>query len=48
MPAPIFCQENRLVALGATFIGLTLLRSDEIDAYEAERERKGPVTSILL
>ena len=29
MPAPIFCQENRLVALGATFIGLTLLRLHE-------------------
>jgi 3-isopropylmalate/(R)-2-methylmalate dehydratase small subunit len=29
-------------------IGLTLTRSDAIDAYEADRERVGPVTSILL
>jgi 3-isopropylmalate/(R)-2-methylmalate dehydratase small subunit len=29
-------------------IGLTLTRSDMIDAYEADREREGPVTSILL
>ncbi len=29
-------------------IGLTLLRAGAIDAYEADREREGPVTSILL
>jgi 3-isopropylmalate/(R)-2-methylmalate dehydratase small subunit len=29
-------------------IGLTLRRSDVIDAYEADREREGPVTTILL
>jgi 3-isopropylmalate/(R)-2-methylmalate dehydratase small subunit len=29
-------------------IGLTLTRSDAIDAYEADREREGPVTTILL
>jgi len=29
-------------------IGLTLRRSEVIDAYEAEREREGPVTTILL
>ena len=29
-------------------IGLTLRRSEVIDAYEADREREGPVTTILL
>jgi 3-isopropylmalate/(R)-2-methylmalate dehydratase small subunit len=29
-------------------IGLTLLRSEAIDAYEADREREGPVTTVLL
>jgi 3-isopropylmalate/(R)-2-methylmalate dehydratase small subunit len=29
-------------------IGLTLTRSDAIDAYEASRERQGPVTTVLL
>ena len=29
-------------------IGLTLQRAGAIDAYEADREREGPVTSILL
>ena len=29
-------------------IGLTLRRSEVIDAYEANREREGPVTTILL
>ena len=29
-------------------IGLTLRRSGVIDAYEADREREGPVTTILL
>jgi 3-isopropylmalate/(R)-2-methylmalate dehydratase small subunit len=29
-------------------IGLTLLKGDDIDAYEASRERQGPNTSVLL
>lgn len=29
-------------------IGLTLLRSEAIDAYESDREREGPVTTVLL
>lgn len=29
-------------------IGLTLRRSEAIDGYEADREREGPVTTILL
>ncbi len=29
-------------------IGLTLLQSEEIDAYENSREREGPVTTTLL
>ena len=29
-------------------IGLTLRRSEVIDGYEADREREGPVTTILL
>jgi len=29
-------------------IGLTLRRSEVIDAYEADREREGPVTTVLL
>ena len=29
-------------------IGLTLLQADAITAYEADREREGPVTTVLL
>jgi 3-isopropylmalate/(R)-2-methylmalate dehydratase small subunit len=29
-------------------IGLTLLKGEDIDAYEATRERQGPVTTVLL
>ena len=29
-------------------IGLTMLKSSDIDAYEASRERQGPVTTVLL
>jgi 3-isopropylmalate/(R)-2-methylmalate dehydratase small subunit len=43
----IDAEIKRRLLNGLDDIGVTLQASDAIDAYEAERERKGPVTTAL-
>ena len=47
VPFELEAERRRRLLEGLDDIALTLLQADEIDAYEAEREREGPVTTQL-
>ena len=47
MPFELEAERRRRLLEGLDDIALTLHQADAIDAYEAEREREGPVTTQL-
>jgi 3-isopropylmalate/(R)-2-methylmalate dehydratase small subunit len=47
VPFEIDPETRRRLLGGLDDIGVTLLQAEEIERYEAERERRGPITSAL-